>query len=146
MFIQQLSVFIENRTGRLMEVLDTLETNNINVIALSLADSSDYGMLRMMVSDPQKGKDVLKAAGFSAMVTDVICLKVAHDPGSLNKVLNLLVTTEEIGIEYLYAFANGEYASAVIKFSDPQKASKAIEKNGLISWKAEEIKHIPFKG
>ena len=74
--IQQLSVFLENREGRLDEVLTVLADNGVNIVALSLADTSDYGMLRMIVSDPQRGKQALKEAGITAMLTDVVALRV----------------------------------------------------------------------
>ena len=74
--IQQLSVFLENREGRLDEVLSVLAGNDINIVALSLADTSEYGMLRMIVSDPNKGKAVLKENGITSMLTDVVALRV----------------------------------------------------------------------
>ena len=76
--IQQLSVFLENTEGRLDEVLDILAKNDVNIVALSLADTSDYGMLRMIVSEPQKGRAALKDAGITAMLTDVVALRVPH--------------------------------------------------------------------
>ena len=76
MFVNQLSVFIENREGRLEKVLDTLKQRNINIISLSLADSSDFGLLRMIVSDPEEGKNALKEAGFSAMLKQVLILSI----------------------------------------------------------------------
>ena len=81
MFINQLSVFIENRKGRLEQVLDILKEEQINIISLSLADSSDFGLLRMIVSDSEKGKDALKAKGFSAMLTPVLAVKLSHQIG-----------------------------------------------------------------
>lgn len=83
--IHQLSVFLENREGRLDTVLKILAENDVNIVALSLADTSDYGMLRMIVSDPHKGKAALKDAGITAMLTDVVALRVPHATGSLSK-------------------------------------------------------------
>lgn len=83
--IQQLSVFLENREGRLDEVLSILADNDVNIVALSLADTSDYGMLRMIVSDPQKGRAALKDADITSMLTDVVALRVPHATGSLSK-------------------------------------------------------------
>ena len=85
--IQQLSVFLENREGRLDTVLKILAENDVNIVALSLADTSDYGMLRMIVSDPHKGKAALKDAGITAMLTDVVALRVPHATGSLSKAM-----------------------------------------------------------
>ena len=89
--IQQLSVFLENREGRLDDVLDVLAKNDVNIVALSLADTSDYGMLRMIVSDPQKGRAYLKDAGITAMLTDVVALRVPHATGSLSKAMHQIV-------------------------------------------------------
>ena len=89
--IQQLSVFLENREGRLDDVLDVLAKNDVNIVALSLADTSDYGMLRMIVSDPQKGRASLKDAGITAMLTDVVALRVPHATGSLSKAMHQIV-------------------------------------------------------
>jgi hypothetical protein len=143
MFVKQLCVFLENRAGRLNSILDILRENDINIIAVSLADTSEYGILRMMVSDPQKGKNVLKEAGFSAMVNDVICIKVSHSPGSLSKTLDILLA-ENISVEYMYAFANGKYASAVMKFSNAEKIAELIDKNSIEVWSSEEIANMSF--
>ena len=91
MTIKQLSVFLENREGRLDEVLKTLGANDVNIVALSLADTADYGMLRMIVSDPKKGKTVLKEAGITSMLTDVVALRVPHATGSLSKAMHEIV-------------------------------------------------------
>lgn len=138
MIVKQLSVFLENRQGRLQKVLKTLSENKINVIALSLADTSEFGMLRMIVSEPERGREVLKAADFSAMLTDVICIKVAHAIGSLSKAMDLLLG-EGINVEYMYAFANGEDASAVTKLSNPQKAIQILQEHEFEVWTAEEV-------
>ena len=89
--IQQLSVFLENREGRLDEVLSVLAGNDINIVALSLADTSEYGMLRMIVSDPNKGKAVLKENGITSMLTDVVALRVPHETGSLSRAMHQIV-------------------------------------------------------
>ena len=92
--VQQLSVFLENREGRLEEVLDVLAKKGVNIVALSLADTSDYGMLRLIVSDPHKGRAALKEAGITAMLTDVVALRVPHATGSLNKAMHQIVNGE----------------------------------------------------
>ena len=91
MFLNQISVFLENREGRLDEVLETLKVNNINILSLSLADTSDYGLLRMIVSDSEKGKLALKEAGFSAHLTPVIAVKLSHQVGQLQAILAEIV-------------------------------------------------------
>ena len=140
MFINQLSVFIENRTGRLDEVLEALKEAGINIISLSLADSSDYGLLRMIVSDPVKGKSVLKEAGITSMLTDVVALRVPHASGSLSKAMHELMTGG-VNVEYMYAFANGADASAVLKSDDPAKVVNILKENGFDVWKADEAYH-----
>lgn len=131
MFINQLSVFIENRTGRLDEVLETLKEANINIISLSLADSSDYGLLRMIVSDPEKAKNALKEKEFTAMLTPVLGVKLSHQVGQL-QVLLAEICKAGINIEYTYALATGnDDASIVIKTADLSEAAKVLEGTGV---------------
>ena len=137
MTIKQLSVFLENREGRLDEVLKTLGTNDVNIVALSLADTSDYGMLRMIVSDPVKGKAVLKEAGITSMLTDVVALRVPHATGSLSKAMHAIVQAG-INVEYMYAFANGDDASAVLKSDDATKVVSVLREAGFDVWGADE--------
>ncbi len=135
--IQQLSVFLENREGRLDEVLAVLGSNDVNIVALSLADTSDYGMLRMIVSDPNKGRAVLKENGITAMLTDVVALRVPHETGSLSKAMHQIVEGE-VNVEYMYAFANGEDASAVLKCDDPARVVDILRGSGFDVWEATE--------
>lgn len=131
MFVNQLSVFIENREGRLEQVLETLKEKNINIISLSLADSSDYGLLRMIVSDAKAGKNALKDAGFSAMLTPVLAVKLSHQVGQLQILLSEICKAG-INIEYTYALATGnDDASIVIKTADLEKAAAVLEKTGV---------------
>ena len=135
--VQQLSVFLENRAGRLDEVLKVLAAGGVNIVALSLADTSDYGMLRRIVSDPQKGRVVLKDAGITAMLTDVVAFRVSHDTGSLSKAMHQLVEGE-INIEYMYAFANGEDAAAVLKSDEPVRVVDILLGSGFKVYSADE--------
>lgn len=131
MFIHQLSVFIENSTGRLEDVLEALKEADINIISLSLADSSDYGLLRMIVSDPEKAKDALKGKGFSAMLTPVLGVKLSHQVGQL-QVLLAEICKAGINIEYTYALATGnDDASIVIKTADIQEAARVLDATGV---------------
>ena len=132
--IQQLSVFLENREGRLDTVLKILAENDVNIVALSLADTSDYGMLRMIVSDPHKGKAALKDAGITAMLTDVVALRVPHATGSLSKAMHQIVEGE-INVEYMYAFANG---AAVLKSDDPARVIDILKGSGFDVYTADE--------
>ena len=140
MTIKQLSVFLENREGRLDEVLKTLGANDVNIVALSLADTADYGMLRMIVSDPVKGKSVLKEAGITSMLTDVVALRVPHATGSLSKAMHELMAGG-VNVVYMYAFANGADASAVLKSDDPTKVVTILKANGFDVWEADEAYH-----
>ncbi len=113
--IQQLSIFLENRAGSLREALEILGSNQINVEALSLADTEDFGILRLIVSDPEKGRELLREKGFSASLTDVVELHVSHETGSLSRTMNELL--KEYSVEYMYAYANGDDASAIVKLT-----------------------------
>ena len=135
--IQQLSVFLENREGRLDDVLKVLSQNDVNIVALSLADTSDYGMLRMVVSDPHKGRQALKEAGITAMLTDVVALRVPHATGSLSKAMHQIVEGE-VNVEYMYAFANGNDAAAVLKSDDPARVIDILKGSGFDVYSADE--------
>ena len=117
MTIKQLSVFIENKTGRINDVTHILGNNGINMTAFSLAENADFGILRMIVSDVDKAVKVLKEAHFGVSVTDVICFNCPNKPGALATVLEYLAK-ENIFIEYMYAFSEGETASVVIRPTD----------------------------
>ena len=135
--IQQLSVFLENREGRLDEVLKVLAENEVNIVDLSLADTSDYGMLRMIVSEPHKGRAALKEAGITAMLTDVVALRVPHATGSLSKAMHQIVEGE-VNVEYMYAFANGSDAAAVLKSDDPARVIDILKGSGFDVYSADE--------
>ena len=128
--VQQLSVFLENREGRLEEVLDVLAKKGVNIVALSLADTSDYGMLRLIVSDPHKGRAALKEAGITAMLTDVVALRVPHATGSLSKAMHQIVDGE-VNIEYMYAFSQGEAANVIIRPDNVEKCAEVLKANKL---------------
>ena len=127
MYVNQLSVFIENREGRLSGVLETLKEGKINIISLSLADTSDYGLLRMIVSDPVTAKNVLREKGFTAMLTKVLAVKLSHQVGQLQVLLEK-VCEAGINIEYMYALTTGsDDASIVMKTSDLEKAAEVLK-------------------
>lgn len=140
MFVKQLSVFIENREGRLKEVLQALKNNGVNIVSMSLADTSEYGLLRLLVTNPEEGKAALKGAGFSAMLTDVLAIKLSHQVGKLQELL-VAICDENINIEYMYALSTGkDDASIVLKASDLEKAAKALEEKGVEIVTSDEIK------
>jgi hypothetical protein len=146
MVIKQLSVFIENREGRLEQVTEVLKERNINIASFSLADTSEYGMLRMIVSDPEEGKKVLKEEGFSAMLTDVIAVKIAQKPGTLHEVLKVLFEAG-LSVEYMYTLATaGKDTSIIMKLSDPGIALKVLEANNYevcAAKEAYELNNLP---
>ena len=135
--VQQLSVCLQNSVGRLDEVLAALAKGGVNIVALSLADTSEYGMLRMIVSDPHKGRMVLKEEGITAMLTDVVALRVPHATGSLAKAMHQLVEGE-VNIEYMYAFANGSDAAAVLKSDEPGRVIDILKGSGFDVYTADE--------
>ena len=126
MLAKQLSIFLENKSGRLTEVTEALGTAGVNLSAMSIADNSDFGILRCIVSDPDKTYQVLKAAGFALKVTDVIGFTCPNTPGSLAVVLKYL-SDNGVFIEYMYSFSQGDYANVVIRPTDLQACDKLLE-------------------
>ena len=142
MFVKQLSVFIENRKGRLEEVTNTLKKNEINIVSLSLADTNEYGLLRMIVSDPDKAKTVLRVEGFSAMLTDVLAIKLEYRVGMLQELLKML-SDADINIEYMYALATGkERGSMIVKTSNSNEAVSALLNGNIELYDASEVYSI----
>lgn len=128
---KQISVFIENRTGRLGEILDVLKAKSVNILSLSVADTAEYGILRLITDNPQTGKEALSAAGFSSMLTEVFLLKVPHTPGGLQNILRV-ISDEAVNVEYMYGLSfGGDEASIVVKTSDLQKAAQVFAKHGI---------------
>lgn len=136
MTIRQLSVFLENKTGHLNEILSVLAQNNINIIALTVADSSDYGLMRAIVSDPQKAFDVLHAAHFMVRVQDIISIEMDAFPGSMSHILNIF-TDADIAIEYVYAFSFGSKSILILR-ADKQNEAREIVKQHKLKWISEE--------
>ena len=132
MHVKQISVFLENKAGRLSEVTAILSEAKINIRALSVADTSDFGVLRLIVSDNQKALEALKNNGFSVGITDVVAVEVADRPGGLHQILNLLHNAQ-INVEYMYAFVqqNGNHAVMIFRFDHIDEAVKLLEQNGL---------------
>ena len=128
MFITQLSVFIENKFGRLSEVLDVLAENGINIRALSIAETSEFGILRMIVDDIEKAKQLLRESGVIVKSTQVIAVPLSDRPGGLAEIVNIL-RDGGVTIEYLYAFLSRESdkAQVVLRVDDPQKACQVLE-------------------
>ena len=123
MIIKQLSIFLENRTGRINEVARILGANGINMQAFSMAETADFGLLRLIVPDVEKAADVLREANFAVMVTDVLCISCSNEPGALSAVLETLASND-IFIEYMYAFSDGDFANVIIR---PNKIEEAVK-------------------
>ncbi len=139
MVTKQISVFIENRKGRLGDILDVLKANGVNILSMSLADTAEYGLLRIISEQPQKGKESLSAAGFSSMLTEVFILQIPHEAGGLQKVLRVL-SEEELSVEYIYGLSLGEGdASIVVKVSDLAKADEVFAKRGIVTLSYEQV-------
>ena len=138
MFVKQLSVFIENREGRLEQVTDVLKTQNINILSLSMADTTEYGMLRMVVSNPEVAKKALREEGFSAMLTDVLAVKLEDKVGELHKMTHILCS-QGLNIEYMYALASANRRAMIVKASDGGTAAKAVVDGGLELYSNEEM-------
>ncbi len=142
MTAKQLSIFIENRRGRFGEVLDVLKNNNVNILSLSLADTTEFGLLRLIVNDPQKGKDALIKEGFSSMLTDVLVIKIPHKTGSLQAILEML-SNSGVSIEYAYGLSiEGNDASIVIKTNDLEVACSLLKKENIGTMTGDEIANL----
>ncbi|AEK19414.1 ACT domain-containing protein [Methanococcus maripaludis] len=138
MIIKQLSVFLENKSGRLNEVTEILEKAGINISALSVADTSDYGILRMVVSNPDLALKILKENRFSVSLTDVLCICIPNKIGSLSKTINIL-SKENISIDYVYAFSMNDKALAVLRTEDIQKGIDVLKEHDTEVLDAEDI-------
>ena len=131
MFAKQLTVFIENRSGRLSEVLSVLKENSINIISLSLADTTEFGLLRLIVDNASYGKEKLTESGFSSLLSDVSIIKIAHKSGSLQSLLKI-IDENDINIEYMYGLSiQSSDAYVVLKASDIVKLDKVLSDNGV---------------
>jgi hypothetical protein len=126
----QLSVFLENKTGRLNDVAKVLAEAGINMTAFSVADNSDFGILRVLVSDPEKAKQVLKEKGFAVKLTNVLALRIGNSAGTLYGILDKLAESN-VYIEYMYAFSEGEQASVVIRPNDIDQAIEILKENKI---------------
>lgn len=139
MVAKQLSVFIENRKGRLGEVLSVLKENGVNILSLSLADTTEYGLLRLIVNKPELGKQKLAEDGFSSILTDVIVLKITHQAGSLQGLIKIL-SDSDVNVEYMYGLSiDGDEAYVVLKASDVAKAEEVFNKQGVKTLSTDDI-------
>jgi len=131
MNVTQLSVFLENKPGRLQNTLRILYENNINIIALTISETSDYGVLRMIVNDPDKAQQVLKAENITSRMTDVLAIEIDDRPGSLYRVIDTF-SRKDMNIEYMYAFPGKKDSKSVMifRFDNIEAAKNALAAEG----------------
>jgi hypothetical protein len=132
MLIKQLSVFVENQKGKLAEITDVLRKNHLDIRALTIADTTDFGILRLIVSDPAKAETELKEQGFTVTLTDVIAVQVQDQPGALAVALDVL-NQADVSVEYMYAFVSKaeDAACVILRVDDNTRALEVLEKNGV---------------
>ncbi|MGI6161688.1 MAG: ACT domain-containing protein [Christensenellales bacterium] len=140
MFVKQVSVFIENKKGRLAALTKLLSDNNIDLIALSIADTTNFGILRCIVNDTAAALDALRAAGFTASTTDVLAVEVPDKPGGLAEVLSI-IDKADISVEYLYSFVRTQNDNALIIFrmEDTRGALEVLKKSGVTMLSQEQV-------
>lgn len=143
MFVEQISVFMENRKGRLSALTRTLSDAKIDLVALSIADTADYGIMRAIVNDTKKALIVLRDAGYTVSTTKVLAVAVPDRPGGLAEVLEIL-NGEEISVEYLYSFVRTQGTQALILFKvgDCKKAVKVLQENRIRLLSQEQIAEL----
>ncbi|MBE6333212.1 MAG: ACT domain-containing protein [Bacteroidales bacterium] len=125
---KQLSVFLENKTGRINQVARILGENGINMHAFSVAESADFGIIRMIVSDVERACSIMKEAHFAVRITDVVCIQCSNSAGSLSKILDVLANAN-VFIEYMYAFSEGDTARVVIRPTDLELCLQVLNEN-----------------
>lgn len=129
MLIKQISIFLENKCGRLAEVTQILGDNHIDISALSIADTTDFGILRLIVNHPDKARQVLEKSGFTVSMNEVIAIEVEDKPGGLSKALSVL-DSKKIGIEYMYAFvgnAESKNAVVILRVENPERVIQVLK-------------------
>lgn len=132
MQLEQISIFIENKSGRLAEVTRVLGSQGINIRALSLADTSDFGILRLLVDKTDLARTTLKEHGFTVSKTEVVAVEVPDQPGGLSGILDVL-DRSQVNVEYMYAFVErcGGNAVIIFRFDDPVAAIRVLTDNGI---------------
>lgn len=140
MRVEQIAVFLENKSGRLAEITSILAENNINIRALSVADTADFGILRLIVDKVEDAKKVLKDSGFTVGKTNVIAVEVPDRTGGLAKVLDC-IQKAGINVEYMYAFVNktGENAVLIFRFDEMDRAIEYLQKGGFTILESKQI-------
>ena len=144
MSIKQISVFVENRPGALYGLTGVLAQNQIDMRALNLSETSDFGIARIIASDVYKATTVLKDAGYVNSITPVLAVAIPDVPGGLNRVLQVLADAKE-NVEYMYAFLGGkdvDHSYMIFRVADPEKAAKALSARGIKLVEQEEMENL----
>lgn len=142
-FLKQLSIFLENKEGRMLNTLDIIENLNVNIRALSIADTSEFGILRLIVTDPLTVKQKLEENNFIVKLTDVIAVAITDEPGGLNEILRLL-DNKNINLEYLYAFVEQQTYEAIVilRLENMDEGLKVLQEGNAKIINPEEIYSI----
>jgi hypothetical protein len=140
MKVEQISIFIENKSGRLAEITRILGDAGVNIRALSLADTSDFGILRLIVNEAQLAKDVLKTKGFTVSMTEVVAVEIPDKPGGLSSILQVL-DGQQINVEYMYAFVErcGGNAVIIFRFDETDKAISVLKSENFTILEGERL-------
>ena len=143
MKVKQISVFLENKKGRLWKALDTLAVHGINIRALSLADTSEFGILRLIVPDPDNALKILTENDFVVKIKEVVAVELSDKPGGLASVLKIL-SDSNINLEYLYAFVHEKKDKAILllRTDDLDLLIKVLEKEGISLVSSEEVYNL----
>ena len=143
MAVKQLSIFVENKEGKLVTITDSIANANIDIRAMSVADTQDFGIFRLIVTDPERAKEALESSGCFVSITQVVGVSIPDVPGSLAKVVNILAR-HNINIEYMYAFiaVAKQQASVVLRVADNENAEKILKENGISLLDENEITNI----
>lgn len=138
LIIKQLSIFLENKTGRLTEVTHLLGEKGINLSAFSMSESSDFGIMRVVLSDPTAAQKLLTNNGFTVTLCDVVCLYVPNTPGTLSEAL-LILSEHNISVDYMYAFAMDDIARVVIRTNNTLRCVEVLQNSNLKFVKASDM-------
>lgn len=143
MYVKQISVFLENTKGTLSKLTKLLGEHQIDLIALSIADTEDYGIVRCIVTDMDKALEVLRAGGYTVRLTEVLAVCVPDRPGGLSEILNLL-DEANISVEYLYSFvrSTGSHALVIFHLSDLEKGKQLLESRGFRLLDHEQVRSL----
>lgn len=140
MLVKQISVFLENKEGRVARVTNILSEAGINIRALSIADTTEFGILRLIVDKPEKAENALRENGLTVSITEVIAISIEDEPGGLAKALQVL-HDNRISVEYIYAFISktSRKANVILRVEDCQRATESLEEKGFLVLTAREV-------